>query len=105
MPNKPDNKPRHWVKERVAFSRPKDNSKFYNARKWRKVSTAYREANPMCEQCTRDGNVGHADVCDHIDGLDNLLSAGRDAYAFDNLQSLCHRCHNKKSGKEAHKKK
>ena len=75
--------------ERKAFSRPKDNSKFYNNRKWRKVSTAYREAHPLCEQCTRDGNVGHADVCDHIDGLDNLLNAGRDAYDEQHLQSLC----------------
>lgn len=103
MPNKPEEIKRHWVKERVAFGRRKDNSKFYNARKWRKVSSAYRELNPLCEQCKRNGEVGPADVCDHIDGLDNLLKTEQDAYDFKNLQSLCHKCHNKKSGRESGK--
>lgn len=91
-----------WVQERQAFGRRKDNSKFYNARKWRKVAKAYRSANPLCEmECKREGRVSSADVCDHRDGLDNIIKAGRDPYDWTELQSGCHKCHNRKSGRES----
>lgn len=95
-----------WVEERTPFGRRKDNSKFYNNRKWRKVSKAYRSANPFCEmECKEQGIVTAAAVCDHVDGLDNIINAGRDPYDWNELQSGCHRCHNKKSGRESSRKK
>lgn len=91
-----------WVQERKAFGRRKDNSKFYNDRKWRKVSKAYRLAHPLCEMdCDKEGRVSEAKVCDHRDGLDNIIKAGRDPYDWNELQSGCHACHNKKSGRES----
>ena len=105
MPYKPDNKQRHWVPERKAFGRRKDNSKFYNARKWRKVSVSYREAHPQCEECLRNNRVGPAQVCDHIKGLDYLLDNNLNPYDEKELQSMCHACHNKKSGRESHGKR
>ena len=70
-----------WVQERKAFGRRKDNSKFYNSWKWRKVSKAYRASHPTCEmECKSQRIVSNADVCDHIDGLDNIIAAGRDPY-------------------------
>ena len=105
MPNAPENKKRSWVPERVAFGRRNDNSKFYNARKWRKVSKAYREAHPLCEVCEAEGGVGHADVCDHTKGLQYLLDNNQDPYNWDELKSMCHKCHNKKSGKDSRKKR
>ena len=91
-----------WKPERTPFGRRKDNSKFYNSRKWRKVSIAYRKAHPFCEMdCKDQGIVTGADVCDHRAGLDNIINAGRDPYDWNELQSGCHRCHNKKSGREA----
>lgn len=103
MPSKPENKKLWWVKERVPFGRRKDNTKFYNATRWRKTSAAYRDANPTCEECKRNNRVGPAQVCDHIKGLDYLLRNNLDPYNWDELQSLCHPCHNSKSGKESHK--
>ena len=107
MPNKPQNIKRPWTTERVAFGRRNDNSKFYNSRKWRKVSKDYREANPLCEctECNRLGRVRSADVTDHKRGLQFLLDNGLDPYDLNELQSMSHSCHNKKSGRDAHKKR
>ena len=50
MPNLPIAKKKPWHEERVVQGRRlHDNSKFYNARKWRKVSKAYKASNPLCE--------------------------------------------------------
>jgi len=102
MPNKPLKISRPWVQEREAFGRRKDNSKFYNSRKWRKFATAYREKHPYCVKCDDEGLVGPANVCDHIRGLDWLIEQGLNPIAEEEVQSLCHHCHNKKSGKESH---
>lgn len=104
MPSKPDNIKRPWVQERVAFGRRKDNSKFYNSRKWRKVSKLKRELNPLCEcdECVRLGRVRQADVADHTRGLQFLLDNGLDPYDLKELKSMNHSCHNKKSGRDSH---
>lgn len=101
MANRASKQQLPWVKEREAFGRRKDNSKFYNSRKWRKVAKAFRLKHPVCVECERQGLVGPADVCDHVAGLDNIIEAGRDPYAVSELQSMCHYHHNKKSGRES----
>jgi len=90
------------VPERKAFGRRKDNSKFYNSYKWRKFATAFRLRNPFCKECDKRGEVGPAEVCDHIRGLDFLLDNKLNAMSDDECQSLCHKCHNSKSGRESH---
>jgi 5-methylcytosine-specific restriction protein A len=98
---------RPWMKDKVAFSRPEDFSKFYNDRKWRKVSKAYREANPICEckECNDTEIVKPANVCDHIKGLKYLLDNNLNPYDWSELQSMSNECHNKKSGSESHRSK
>jgi 5-methylcytosine-specific restriction protein A len=105
MANAPKKIKRPWVKEKVAFERPVDFSWFYNDRKWRRVSKAYREQNPICEceECKASLTVKPAKVCDHIKGLKYLLDNGLDPYDFKELQSMSNECHNKKSGKESHR--
>ena len=108
MPNLPTAKKKPWQEERVVQGRRlHDNSKFYNARKWRKVSKAYKSANPLCEcnECKVSGLVKEGHVADHIRGLQFLLDAGLDPYSFNELQTMNNSCHNKKSGKDAHKNK
>lgn len=107
MPNRPNKIKRHWVADRVAFGRRKDNSKFYNSRKWRKVSKLKRELNPLCEcdECEALGRVRTADVADHTRGLQYLLDNGLDPYDLKELKSMNHQCHNKKSGRDAHSNK
>lgn len=102
MPSNPKKINRQYVPERVAFSRPVDMSWFYNQAKWRKVSKAYRAANPICEckECFANGIVKPAEVCDHKKGLKFLLDNNIDPYDWKELQSMSRECHNKKSGKE-----
>lgn len=103
MPYKPKKIQRSWVPERKAFGgRHKDNAAFYNSWKWRKFAKMFREKNPYCAHCDAEGLVGPANVCDHIQGLNFLLSKGMNPLDADECQSLCHPCHNKKSGRESH---
>lgn len=101
MPNKPKKINRPWVPERKAFGRRKDNSKFYNGRPWRKFSKAFREKNPLCVKCEEEGRTTAAAVCDHIRGLDFLLENNINPIDEKECQSLCHPCHNSKSGRES----
>ena len=106
MPNVPTPKKKPWQTERVVQGRRlHDNSKFYNARKWRKVSKAYKLENPICEceDCKANELVKEGHVADHIRGLQYLLDNNLDPYSFDELQTMNNSCHNKKSGRDAHK--
>ncbi len=58
-------------------------------------------AEPLCEECRRGGVVTPATVVDHI----VPINEGGAPMDMDNLQSLCAKCHNRKSGAEAHKSK
>lgn len=61
----------------------------YDSR-WDKVKALKLIANPICEQCALEGRVTIATVVHHLipvkERPDLLLS-------FDNLKSLCRRCH------------
>jgi 5-methylcytosine-specific restriction protein A len=102
MANAPKKIVRSWKPERVEFDRPIDLSWFYNQWKWKKVSKAYRIANPLCEcnNCKEKGLVRPAEVCDHKKGLKYLLDNGLDAFDWNELQSMSKECHNKKSSTE-----
>lgn len=50
--------------------------------------------NPLCVECE-----SVAEVVDHIVSIRD----GGDKLSWSNLQSMCHKCHNRKSGREAHK--
>lgn len=102
MPSKPNKISRSWAPEREAFERPIDYSWFYNQWKWKKLSKAYRLANPLCEcdSCRESEVVKPAEVCDHIKGLKYLLDNNLDPYNVNELQSMSKECHNKKSAQE-----
>lgn len=103
MATKPIPKRKPWQNEpSKPFARNRDHSKFYNASRWRKVSKAFRELNPLCVDCSKEGKVSATQVADHILGLGYLLDNNLDPYDFQYLQGLCNSHHNKKSGSEAH---
>lgn len=70
---------------------------FLKSAAWVQTSKSYREDFPLCENCYQKGRLIDAAVVDHMiprpigDHLDRR-----------NLMSLCHVCHNQKSGKESH---
>ena len=65
--------------------------------KWLKASKRYREENPLCVMCEKEGILTKADCTDHI------IPHKGDLELFwnrDNWQSLCTTCHSIKTAKE-----
>lgn len=63
----------------------------YNRRAWRdRLRPAKLAADPLCAECETAGRIVPATDVDHADG---------DArnWAWENLRSLCHRCHSRKT--------
>lgn len=88
--------PEHEVQGR----RLHPNTKFYQSTAWRKLRAVKLEQDPLCEECLKKGVQNPAQVADHI----LAINQGGEMLDINNLQSLCHVCHNKKSGIEAHKR-
>ena len=61
------------------------------SQKWEFLSLAWRKAHPNCVVCGRRG-----DVVDHI----RARRHGGALYDPRNLQTMCHKCHNRKTGYE-----
>jgi 5-methylcytosine-specific restriction protein A len=72
---------------------------------WRKVRDAYIRLHPLCEICEAEGRVVPAWGVDHKIEIKN----GGERLDFNNLQSICFDCHEKKhpdrwKNKERYKK-
>ncbi|WP_370450302.1 HNH endonuclease [Nocardia otitidiscaviarum] len=65
-----------------------------STRRWRTLREAKLATDPICE---RPGCAALAVEVDHI----IPLAAGGERYEWDNLQSLCHPCHEVKTNAEA----
>lgn len=107
MPKRPKALKMPWALKRKKEFRPgfssgsrtaTDNSELYNSTKWRKFRRLYIVDNPLCEECKRNGKVTEGKDIDHI----TPIRFGGEPFDFNNLQTLCKTCHNKKSGREAH---
>ena len=84
--------------------RKHNNQKFYNSAQWRRLAKQVeRETNGLCEECKKAGRLkdatGRKGVTDHIIPIRRDWSL---RLTRSNLQRLCNKCHNIKSGKEAH---
>lgn len=78
-------------KQSQARDTPQD--KRYWSGAWRKARAAYLGHHPACVVC---GRV--AKVVDHV----TPVRQGGEFWDSANWQSMCTRCHNTKSGREAH---
>jgi len=100
MPRKPGEKYMEKRKKdrmrRYNDSRPTRHD-FYHSTVWRKARGRYKRLHPLCEECERRGRVVPADVVHHK----VEIALGGDPLSFDNLESLCHSCHNKIHGEGA----
>lgn len=76
--------------------RNKRHDPFYDTARWRRVTKMQREREPTCRECRKRGIVTAATIADHI--IPRL--AGGDEWDWDNLQSLCDRCHQVKRAGE-----
>jgi len=76
--------------------RDKDMKRFYGSPSWRAARKVKLAKDPMCEACKRGGVLVVATVVDHI----LPVREGGARLAMENLQSLCHSCHSRKTLKE-----
>ena len=85
-------KARHKV-----YNTDRDNNGIYGTRAWQiaRKSALYRDA-ALCQICKE----ANATEVDHIVEIRD----GGAPYDLNNLQSLCHRCHMKKTAEEAKKR-
>ena len=94
MPNVPKRKQRPWLQGSHQSSKQRlERNKFYQSYAWRQLRSMFIKRNPLCVECE-----GIGQVVDHI----VPIKSGGDPLEWDNLQTMCHRCHNVKSGKESH---
>lgn len=89
------------VKRVYEYKRDAKEVAFYKTYKWRKTSESYRKAFPLCCQCSDKGRTKKANVVDHI----TPIKEGGALYDWDNLQSLCHSHHNKKTAEDERNKR
>ena len=95
-------KKRNWrgVSDKVA----KDKSEIYNSREWKELRIAKLRANPLCEQCIKDGEavgilggyIRSATCVHHIVPIETARTKEemrRLAFDWNNLMSLCKSCH------------
>ena len=95
MPIFPKETPKPWI-HKQAFENTANP--FYHTPAWRKVRKAYITRHPLCAECERNGVIKQGKVVDHI----TPIRLGGAQFNWSNLQTLCEKCHNAKSGREAH---
>jgi len=84
-----------WVVTRQRAHEGQDYA-FYNSAAWRRTSAAIRQQRPVCEVCRTYARHQPAQMVDHIIPIRQNGARFHD----DNLMSLCHECHNRKSAKD-----
>ena len=94
---------RPWVTQSSRDNSSKGRSphvydKRYKSKNWRVLREQILMESPLCLNCKDMGRVTPARVVDHIIPVRD----GGSFYDPNNLQPLCDRCHNSKSGKESH---
>ena len=87
MPRMPEPPKRKQMHER------RHQDKRYNTTKWRRYRKVYLSTHPLCVEC---GAI--ATVVDHV----TPVRLGGEFWQPTNHQAMCARCHNSKSGREAH---
>jgi hypothetical protein len=66
----------------------------YNTATWRRLREAKLRATPLCEPCSKRGQLTPANTVDHR----LAISAGGDPFPpLSELASMCHACHNQKT--------
>jgi len=72
------------------------DTKVYSRKKWRQLRAFWIKGSPLCVECEQEGRTVAADVVDHV----KPVKQGGGMYDMNNLQSLCHSCHNRKTYEE-----
>lgn len=85
------------------YKRDLEARSFYKSKAWERCRTLSLERdNYLCQRCLRRGMITAADVVHHIKELKNHPELALD---LENLESLCHPCHNKEHPEKGEKPK
>lgn len=77
-----------------------EHEAFYKSRQWLRLRKQFLNRYPFCTECKKEKNLVPAQVVDHIIPLQkNYLLR----WTWSNLQGLCIRHHNQKTGREGGK--
>ena len=87
--------------KRYRTHQSKEANAIYHTARWKRIRYLVLKSEPLCRECKKQGKIVPAKVVDHI----IRIVDGGEPFALNNLQPLCTKCHNSKSGKEAHIKK
>ena len=79
-----------------AEKRDLNAAKFYKSYAWKKLRAAKYRRNPNCERCAKDGRETPTETIHHIQ--ERLIRPDL-ALDMNNLESLCHSCHNREHKK------
>ena len=107
MPNYPKTRRNKLLPKRPKHHRV-TKTKFYHSPAWRKLRQIHLSENPYCVECIKKGKNTAANTVDHIkpinrnDPFNTMAGMYGDPLDPENLQSMCEKCHNSKSGREAH---
>ena len=82
----------------------KDKNEIYQSREWKELTILKKRANPLCEQCIKDGKaigipggyVKSVECVHHIIPIETARTKEemrRLAFDWNNLMSLCKSCH------------
>lgn len=94
-----------YIPERKPFESIRRDEAFYQGKVWRKLRNYYIKMNPLCVQCAKEGKYIGGSVVDHIKPINPVnaydMQDGKYGHPTrqDNLQTLCTRHHNQKSGR------
>lgn len=112
MPIMPKHKRRPWEPQPVLYNKMAGqgrlhggNQKFYKSKPWRKCREIGLIEEPWCCKCGAAADVrDHKRPINPIDPYDSQGGRYPDPLDMSNHQSMCQRCHNRKSAKERHGK-
>ena len=88
------------AREYEKYGRNKAAKAFYNTSQWKAVRTMKMNRNPFCEICQSHGRSEKAFFIDHI----KEIADGGASLDMENLQSLCHSCHSRKTLQERNRR-
>ena len=78
------------------MNRSDNYKKLINCQRWVKLRAEKLQNNPLCEYCLANGIITPGREIHHIVPIDtgiNQTEMERLAYKYNNLITLCHKCH------------
>jgi 5-methylcytosine-specific restriction enzyme A len=85
--------PHHLARGPLPDRSRQQDKNFYSSTRWRKLREAYLRSQPLCEDCLSSGRV---EAANHVHHKRPRKQSPHLAFEWDNLEALCHACHNAK---------